>query len=406
MAWTSLFVTALFILSVSGPWVVAGATEQAAGGEQPTELQQRIQQLRQEAESKPDDASAQRALGEALYLKGDEKAAIPPLKRAAALEPNNVRVLSTLGSALFDTGQLAEALPVLQRASELDPKSLAVLLDLGATLCAQGQLEQGLVPLRKAVELYPNDPRPQRSLGKAYIMLKRWSDALDLLMLTRSIDEWQPEVEEMLHYTARNGKGEFAAAVKANEKEARAHGRLACALFFEKTAQGKEALAHIDRALALDPTSAEFYASKILILMTMGKDAELLSTARACTRAVPAGWVCHRELASGLLTAGKAPEALEELLQADRLNPGVISVQSSLCFARAMLGDMDAARNACESALSLGSGGGGDHMNLARVYFTLGQYAPALRQARIAEKMGIPHAKDLATDIEKKLAGR
>jgi Flp pilus assembly protein TadD len=138
----------------------------------------------------------------------------------------------------------------------------------------------------------------------------------------------------------------------------------------------------------------------------MGKYEDALATARSCTRAVPASWLCHHELASELVASGKAPEALQEVLQADRLNPGVISVQSTLCVVRATLGDMDAARKACESAIALGSAGSGDRFNLAKVYRMQGQYEPALRQARIAQKMGHPEAEGLAKDIEKKLGGR
>lgn len=374
-------------------------------GEQAKEIDQRIQRLRQDAENKPDDAEAQCALGEALYdLRGDAKAAVPPLQRAAELQPTNVKVLDTLASALIDAGRSEDALPILQRAIQADPKNVDVLLDLGAALHNVGRIEDGVAPLRQAIEIHPNDPRPRRSLGKSYIVQKRWPEALDQLTAARSIDEWHPEVEEMLHFIGRNGKSDLAAAVKTNDKDARARGRLAYALLFGQ--EKKDALAEVDRALALDPTSPDLHAARILILQNVGKPGDALAAARTCVRAAPGSWVCHRELASELISARKAPEALDEILQADRLNPGVISVQGGLCVVRAILDDMAGARKACESAIALGSAGAGDHLNLARIYYKLGQYQPALRQARIAEQLGHPQAKLLVKDIEKKLAGR
>ncbi|HYK91078.1 MAG TPA: tetratricopeptide repeat protein, partial [Acidobacteriota bacterium] len=90
--------------------------------------------------------------------------------------------------------------------------------------------------------------------------------------------------------------------------------------------------------------------------------------------------------------SGNFPLAIASYREARRLSPQDPEIVHNLGFSLYLSGDYDSALEPFKTAVRLRAGWGLAHFNLAMTYWHLGQYAPALTHARIAEERGMPGA--------------
>lgn len=91
----------------------------------------------------------------------------------------------------------------------------------------------------------------------------------------------------------------------------------------------------------------------------------------------------HLQIGTGHLTKGHYPEAISELLEAEKLDPKNPIVQNNLGLAFFIRGRLDLAQNKLENALALDSKYSDARNNLGRVCIEKGEYKRAIKELQI-----------------------
>ena len=110
--------------------------------------------------------------------------AIPNWKRARSLLEPEGAMLLVMGNDYFHLKQYNEALEAFQAVLSIAPPPVDRMMAnywIGATYNQIDQPEKAITPLRVALDSKPVDPDFNYELGDAYLKLKRYTDALELL---------------------------------------------------------------------------------------------------------------------------------------------------------------------------------------------------------------------------------
>jgi serine/threonine protein kinase/Flp pilus assembly protein TadD len=141
-----------------------------------------------------------RALGNALYRKGDLDGAVSAYRHSFRLNKNNPAsrqafssFLSGQGEALFKKGDLDGAITVFREAIEMSKdKDLAYSL-LGIALGEKGDLAGATTSLRQAIYLNKTDPEPLGNLGQVQLRQGRFADAVVTLQQAVELAAQNPQ---------------------------------------------------------------------------------------------------------------------------------------------------------------------------------------------------------------------
>jgi tetratricopeptide (TPR) repeat protein len=175
-------------------------------------------------------------MAQALARLERKPAALREAERAVAREPENVTALFLQADLLDDTGQEEEALAVLEHVTALRPSDGGAFAAKGRKLAQHGYHEAASLALSRALELGVSDFELRFTLAQCWIVLKRWSEARELLTaLVRERPEHGDAWVELA--IARQKTGALDEAGQALEK-ARATGSASAQL-----------LADVERAL-------------------------------------------------------------------------------------------------------------------------------------------------------------
>jgi tetratricopeptide (TPR) repeat protein len=119
--------------------------------------------LRHAAETDPQAAPPQLALGLCLYRQKRFADAIPPLERGLQLQPGHPQGQALLGISLAETGQDDRAVGYLERAYELGGESVAeTQFHLARLLLRKNEYARAAAALENFLKDRPNDPSAPR----------------------------------------------------------------------------------------------------------------------------------------------------------------------------------------------------------------------------------------------------
>ena len=195
----------------------------------------------------------------------------------------------------------------------------------GYRLLTSAGFAEAKIHLEKAVELDPEFARAYAALAVLY-----W----------KAIQYATPELRQGLGLTDRAKKNAVRAKPQLLLKKAMkkptalAHG-LMSQLYLLRY-QRDEALAEIERAIAMDPNDPELYAWMSNILWLMGKSSEAIESAKMGLRLDPNNPTTYLiQLGKANLPDGNLGESLEVLERAKRLNPefsGSVALSQSIIY--------------------------------------------------------------------------
>jgi len=121
----------------------------------------------------PDNAQANRMLGEALTLLRRLPEAEQAYRKALSLQTEDPLSQRGLAFVLIQTGREPEAIPHLEHALALMPQDAATLNYLGAAFAQQGRLREAVGYFREALKLHPEDASLRLNLQRAESELRK-----------------------------------------------------------------------------------------------------------------------------------------------------------------------------------------------------------------------------------------
>lgn len=227
----------------------------------------------------PDDARAHLDLGIALELLDDPEGAEHAYRRAIELQPDLAEGLNNLAVLQRTRGALDEALALLRRAIAANPRSAAAHGNLALALEDAGDLDGAERAYREALVHEPGAVMTRVNLG--LLLVGRGDTREAVIELERA--RGQAEGDRAALLAIGNGlrrAGEPEAALGAMEAAVAADEDVTPALLAElalaQRAAGNrdEALATLDRALALDKGYATAHFLRATMLAGSGRVAE------------------------------------------------------------------------------------------------------------------------------------
>ena len=224
------------------------------------------------------------------YFQRQYDQAVAEGERAIALDPNNTDSYANLASVLNFSGRPEDALPLMEKAIRLNPHYPEwYLLTLGIAYCWTGRLTEAITTLSEAVSRNPNDLGPHFYL--AFSHWQQWTSqqSTDVQALTQALTEAQ----RILAITDTTFLG---------------HALLGFVHLWQE--QYEQALAEMERAVALDPNEAWCQAGLAEVLSRVGRREEALVTAEKALHMKPLMMDMHlTSVGTAYAVAGRYEEA-------------------------------------------------------------------------------------------------
>ena len=114
--------------------------------------------------------------------------------KALKLDPKNLNLLSDLSAFFKETGQLEKSLKCAIKCTEIDPQSAQGFCLVGQIFLALQDYERAETSFKIAQELSPNDPKVLKSLGRLFIELGQYQDAIKILEALFEQNEFDAEL--------------------------------------------------------------------------------------------------------------------------------------------------------------------------------------------------------------------
>lgn len=199
--------------------------------------------------------------------------------------------------------------PVVQHEDETHRK-VELLLRLADDLVRDKKLEEARGAIEQALALEPASERVLLQLANAHSRLGDRRGAMKLL---------------------RRG-------LARKKLQMRAHFLASLAQEMSAAGRHKDALVHMRRAVALDPTEAPFHASLGALLMELGRFKDAVAPLERAVSLSPQDLVVRRTLAGAMLRAGRAADAIPVYVELLKRDPKQYLARAELAEAYSQIG--------------------------------------------------------------------
>ena len=278
-----------------------------------------------------DEPEAQVLLLRAMSETGDYTNAEKKAKEFLAKAPTEAALRVALGTLQYETGRYAEAAVEFDRAAREGkgvPRYRA-LLNRALALKAQGKEEEAKAPLAALGEAYSDVSDEAGAEGltifaRAFVLLEKYQDANDIFIDARDEDDQYAEafieqgnlLNEKYNYGEAASLFEDALKINANSPAA-----LLGMAESKMMGAGGEALAHVDRALQVNPNSVRALVLKARLALEIEKSEEATKTADRALTINPNSVEARALRAAVFYLADKKPDLDAEAKRALAVNP-------------------------------------------------------------------------------------
>ncbi len=305
---------------------IASRTERAAVRRLGGDVAGAVEDWRRVVETDPGRVGALQNLGGALYELGRPDEALRVLDRALALAPDDVGARSNRGAVLLGLGELDRAIAELDLVVKLAPEHAAGWSNRGAAREEAGDIEGALADYGRAIEL---DRASARSWLNRATLRERMKDIRGAIEDYDGALRAVPRSLEALtgRGLARRMLGDVRGALSDLEEAIRHHPRSGIArmnhglLLHATGAPAAEVLADLDAALDLDGPSAIAYVNRGSVRRDLGELDEALADLDRAIALDPIPEALHER---GLVRAlrGELELARTDLTRCLSLRPG------------------------------------------------------------------------------------
>jgi len=188
--------------------------------------------------------------------------------------PKDAGALSLLAAIAADQHRISEGLRWAEAAIAEDPRTVAAHYAAGRLWDLAARPDKAEACYRQVIGLDARHARAHNNLGRILSLRGDFAEAAACYREALRIEPDQPEANQ--NYAILSGDAaaretairEFRRQIEAVPNDARAYTNLANLL--SGSERYAEALAHLDRALAIDPERADARYARALLLLTMG----------------------------------------------------------------------------------------------------------------------------------------
>jgi tetratricopeptide (TPR) repeat protein len=293
-------------------------------------------------------------------------------RHATLVTRDNFLAHHGLGGLLLRQGAIDEAAAHFREALRIKPRWPGAHFGVGDVHLARGEFEAAILAYERGLRYAPRNGRGNLQLTRALLSADRNSEAI--------------------------GRARTAARLTGGRQRAELLGLLGVAL--ARKGRMEEALAELDRALAIWPEYAEGHANRGLALLALGRGDEAQA---AIDRALDLGHespALYSALGDLNLARGASAEAVDHYRAALALAPDDLHAANNLAWTLATtddpaLRDPDEALRVAGAAAEATEGGDPGILDtLAAAYAAAGRYdeaaATARRAAELADRQGRP----------------
>jgi adenylate cyclase len=255
-------------------------------------------------------------------------------ERAIALDPNNAESYDRQAAVLNFAGRPEEALPMLEQAMRLNPHYPPFYVgDLGWTYSLTGQYTEAVATLKEAISRSPNLMVYHVILADSYVQQWASQQGSDAQTLEQAVA------------AAQRG-------LALNDSYPFGHVRLGTVYLWQK--QYDQALAEMERAVALAPTGAGSYAALAEMLSRVGRSEEAVGMVEQALRLKPDVADVHlNSVGAAYYLAGRPEEAIASLKLYLSRYPNILGAHLTLAAVYSELGREAEARVEAAEVLRL-----------------------------------------------------
>jgi tetratricopeptide (TPR) repeat protein len=269
----------------------------------------------------PHLAAAYNNLGALYFNQRDYAQSAKILQRGLELNPNMPTAAAILGMSYVQLGENDKAEPLLSKALRANPKDDKIEMMLARTLINEKKLDEAARHLSDFLARNPKDQQAWYLLGKTYLQLSE-----DSLKKINEIDpdsvvahEIAGEIDESMH-NYDLALVEYKKAVDMAPQAAGTHMHMGDAYWY--IGKWQSAQTEFRAELKNDPYNCmAHWKLANSILEANDSNEEALSEANASIERCPALMQARVDRARALVRLGKQPEALPDLLMAEKDSP-------------------------------------------------------------------------------------
>lgn len=227
----------------------------------------------------PKDDNTELFLANDLIKLGEWDSAATHLKQLAQRQPKNQEIWYLLGKVHMKLSEEA-----LSRLNEIDSNSVWVHQISGEIMEGMKNFDGALIEYKKAVEIAPQQPGTHYSLGNAYWLLASWDAATQ----------------------------EFKAELSNDPSNCMAQWKLGN-IVLEQHQDAGEALADVDKALAICPNLVQARVDRARALLKLDRNEEAMKDLQTAEKTNPEEPSIHFLLAQAHRALGQTKEAQVEM---------------------------------------------------------------------------------------------
>lgn len=275
----------------------------------------------------PDAVWAENLIGNIKQRQGDALGAVAAYRHALTLKPDFFVAATNLGTALVQAGQLDEADKVFAGLASTDSTDKYLALGRSKLAEARGDLDGAISLLMDAEALDPGTPKYFFIAGEAEYRAGHMGKAAEYA--TKALDVAPGDYGAVMLMTAVDG------------------------------AQGSfdKAEAVLERAVAADPTVADFQGQRAPILQVLNRPSEALAAIDAALKLSPGATAWQVTRADILVSLGRAEEARAQTALVVAAEPDNAKAWLIEGQALGALHRNDEARTAFQTAMAHDTGG-------------------------------------------------